>query len=54
MNIRAAAIASRLTPDTIRFYEKKDILTRPPRLTNGYRHYTDEHVATLRLAKALR
>ncbi len=54
MNIGEAAEASRLTPDTIRFYEKKGILPHPPRLASGYRHYTDEHVATLRLAKGLR
>ena len=54
MNIGEAANASSLTPDTIRFYEKKGILPRPPRLASGYRHYTEEHVATLRLAKALR
>ena len=54
MNIGKAAEASRLTPDTIRFYEKKGILPHPPRLASGYRHYTDEHVATLRLAKGLR
>ena len=54
MNIRQAADASRLTPDTIRFYEKKGVLPRPPRGPNGYRRYTKEHVATLRLAKGLR
>ncbi len=54
MNIGEAAKASGLTPDTIRFYEKKSILPQPPRLTSGYRHYTAEHVATLRLAKGLR
>ena len=54
MNIGAAADASSLTPDTIRFYEKKGVLPRPPRLASGYRHYTEEHVATLRLAKGLR
>lgn len=54
MNIREAAEASRLTPDTIRFYEKKHVLPQPPRLPNGYRHYTERHVSTLRLAKGLR
>ena len=54
MNIGEAANASGLTPDTIRFYEKKNILPQPPRLASGYRHYTAEHVATLRLAKGLR
>ncbi len=54
MNIKDAATASGLTPDTIRFYERKGVLPRPPRGPNGYRHYTEEHVATLRLAKGLR
>ena len=54
MNIGEVAKASSLTPDTIRFYEKRGILPPPPRLANGYRHYTEEHVATLRLAKGLR
>ncbi len=54
MNIGEAARASGLTPDTIRFYEKKRVLPQPPRLGSGYRHYTEEHVATLRLAKGLR
>ena len=54
MNIQEAAAASRLTPHTIRYYERKGILPRPPRGPNGYRQYTKEHVATLRLAKGLR
>ena len=54
MNIKDAAKAAGLTPDTIRFYERKRVLPAPPRSSNGYRHYTDEHVRTLRLAKGLR
>jgi DNA-binding transcriptional MerR regulator len=54
MNIKDAAKAASLTPDTIRFYERKRVLPAPPRSPNGYRHYTDEHVRTLRLAKGLR
>ncbi|MEX2159720.1 MAG: MerR family transcriptional regulator [Dehalococcoidia bacterium] len=54
MNIKDAAAAAGLTPDTIRFYERKRVLPAPPRSPNGYRHYTDEHVRTLRLAKGLR
>ena len=54
MNIRQAAEASGLAPDTIRFYERKAVLPPPPRQANGYREYTDEHLATLRLAKGLR
>ena len=54
MNIQQAAQASGLSADTIRFYEQKGVLPRPPRRDNGYRAYTDEHVATLRLARGLR
>ncbi len=54
MKIQEAAAASRLTPHTIRYYEGKGILPRPPRGPNGYRQYTEQHVATLRLAKVLR
>ncbi len=54
MNIQQAAEASGLTPDTIRFYERKGVLPRPPRQVNGYRNYTVDHVRTLRLAKGLR
>lgn len=54
MNINRAAEASGLPPDTIRFYERKGVLPRPPRGPNGYRSYADAHVATLRLASGLR
>ena len=54
MNIQQAAQASGLPPDTIRFYERKGVLPRPPRQGNGYRDYTSEHLATLSLANGLR
>ena len=54
MNINQAAVASGLTADTIRFYERKGVLPRPPRRDNGYRNYTADHVRTLRLARGLR
>ncbi len=54
MNIQEAAAESGLSPDTIRFYERKGVLPRPPRQTNRYRNYTPDHVRTLRLAKGLR
>ncbi|MBA4181519.1 MAG: MerR family transcriptional regulator [Anaerolinea sp.] len=54
MNIQEAAAGSGLTADTIRFYERKGVLPRPPRQANGYRSYTVDHVRTLRLAKGLR
>ena len=54
MDIREAAAAGGLSADTIRFYEKKGVLPRPPRRENGYRSYTEGHVETLRLARGLR
>ena len=54
MNIQKAAEASGLTPDTIRFYERKQIVPAPGRRANGYRRYTHEHVVMLRLARGLR
>lgn len=54
MNIGQAAQACGLSTDTIRFYERKGVLPRPPRQANGYRDYTPAHLATLRLAKGLR
>ena len=54
MKIQEAAAVSGLSPDTIRFYERKGVLPRPPRQANRYRQYTDEHIAILRLASGLR
>ncbi len=54
MNIQRAARESGLSSDTIRFYERRGVLPPAPRLGNGYRYYTDEHLATLRLARGLR
>lgn len=54
MKIQKASEASGLSADTIRFYEKRGVLPPPPRRANGYRDYTAEHIATLRLARALR
>ena len=54
MRISEAARSSGLTTDAIRFYERKGVLPLPPRAPNGYRRYTDQHVAALRLARRLR
>jgi len=54
MNISEAARSSGLSVDTIRFYERREVLPRPPRSANGYRSYSREHIATLSLAARLR
>ena len=54
MNISEASRASGLSADTIRFYERREVVPAPGRLANGYRDCTDRHVATLRLAGGLK
>lgn len=54
MNIQSAALESGLSADTIRYYERARVLPLAPRRPNGYRDYTDAHLATLRLARGLR
>lgn len=40
-----------LHPNTIRFYEEIGFLTKPVRLPNGYRVYTQLHLAQVRFAR---
>jgi DNA-binding transcriptional MerR regulator len=54
MNIKRAAEASGLEADTIRYYERSGVLPVPPRRPNGYRDYSQEHLATLQLVRGLR
>lgn len=54
MNIQQAARETGLTADTIRYYERRGVLPPPVRIKNGYRDYTEPHLASLRLARGLR
>jgi len=54
MKIRQAARETGLTADTIRYYERRGVLPQPIRSKNGYRDYTEPHLASLRLASGLR
>lgn len=38
-------------PNTVRLYEKLELIPKAQRLSNGYRVFTDFHVAQLRLAR---
>lgn len=56
MRIRALADASGVSIDTIRYYEKKGLLPKPPRTPGGLRDYGPDAVRQLeaiRRAKAL-
>ena len=54
MNILQAARETGLTPDTIRYYERRGVLPPAVRTKNGYRDYAEPHLASLRLAGGLR
>lgn len=54
LKIRAAARASGLSADTIRYYERVDVLPAVPRGASGYREYSEQHLETLRFARRLR
>ncbi len=54
LKIRAAAVASGLSADTIRYYERVDVLPAVPRGASGYREYSGQHLETLRFARRLR
>jgi DNA-binding transcriptional MerR regulator len=36
-----------LSPDAIRFYERKNLLPGPPRTLGGFREYAEMHIETL-------
>ncbi len=53
MKIGELARRAGVTIDTIRFYERRGVLSLPPRRPSGYREYTDETVDRLRLARTM-
>jgi DNA-binding transcriptional MerR regulator len=42
-----------VTIDTIRFYERRGVLSPPERRPSGYREYTDDTVERIRLARKM-
>lgn len=38
-------------PNTVRFYEKMQLITRPERKENGYRIFTDLHIYQFKIAR---
>ena len=47
MHIGSVAKRIGLTPDAIRFYERNDLLPRPPRTEGGFRQYGESDIETL-------
>jgi len=54
MNIGTAASKSGVAAKTIRYYESIGLIPPATRAENGYRHYTDVDVATLRFIQRAR
>ena len=53
MKIGEVARRADVTIDTIRFYERRGVLSPPSRRPSGYREYTDETVERIRLARKM-
>jgi DNA-binding transcriptional MerR regulator len=51
--LRSGALAERagVSTDTLRFYERRGLLQRPPRDSNGYRRYPAEALDRVRLIR---
>jgi MerR family copper efflux transcriptional regulator len=54
MNVSDLARAVGIAPSAVRFYERKGILPRAPRQSNGYREYTDDDLCRLQIVVSLR
>lgn len=53
MRVGRIAEAAGVSVQAIRFYERRGLLPRPPRLTSGYRDYPSETVSTVLLIKQM-
>lgn len=51
MNISQLAKAVDVSTDTVRYYEKQGLIEAPQRQANGYRSYTEAHVALVRFVR---
>jgi DNA-binding transcriptional MerR regulator len=51
MRIGELARLSGMRPATLRYYERRGVLSRPERTDSGYRSYTPESAAQLRLIR---
>ena len=44
-------IKAKVSRDTLRYYERKGIITPPPRAANGYRNYPDSTIDVIRFIR---
>ena len=53
MTLHTSELALRggVNPQTLRYYERKGLLPKPPRLSSGYRLYPESAVARIRFIK---
>ena len=51
MRIGTAAERAGVNVQTLRYYERRGLLQRPPRQTSGYREFPDEAVRVVRFVK---
>lgn len=52
MRIGELAAAAKVPPETVRYYERRGLLTPPQRALNGYRTYDDTALHQLRFIRA--
>lgn len=52
LTIGAFAKAAGVSVETIRFYQRKGLVTEPPRKYGSIRHYSQEHVKRVRFVKS--
>lgn len=52
MNIGEIANAAGVSADTVRYYEKQQLLPQALRQANGYRRYTPAHLSALRFVRS--
>lgn len=52
MRIGDLAAAAQIPPDTVRYYERRGLLTPPGRTANGYRSYDDVALSQLRFIRS--
>lgn len=51
LTIGQAAKAAGVNPETVKYYERRELLPRPARSASGYRLYSEEAVQDIRLIK---